>query len=476
MTSSDGDPGSASAPRWSGRAGRYGIARRSCSRAPTSTRCRRAGAVALMLPPDAWVADAPGRRAGRPGRAGAGRRGGHRPRLLRRRAPPEDDQHPPRPRPRRDRPGAARAGARPARARDLPRDAADQRRARRDAGPAPARRRRPHRPPPRARAPSTTPTTTCAWRRARWRRAACGEIRARDEVPPSPGGRRAGRGRRGVAAGACSTTSSRRSSCPTRAGRWASSGTRRSTRARASCASFAAEAARRPRRVARAPRHAASRRRRDAPGTPIAPVTGRLPVPGPSARLDIFARVRAPLDRHPRGRLHGARRRPRGAVAPPPAPPQAARRDRRRRSDALRPGALFPRSRARDVGMCALQMYAYLATYQMPNDDPEKLMARVRVEYPVKADRLIGRGTTPTLRLQRALGDPGRFRRWEKVAGVVALGLVRVPARDGRLRAAQAPRPVPARRGADLRDVRPRRDRLLGDPDRAAVVRGAAAA
>jgi len=77
--------------------------------------------------------------------------------------------------------------------------------------------------------------------------------------------------------------------------------------------------------------------------------------------------------------------------------------------------AVLPRSRARDVGMCVLQMYAYVVTYQMPNDDPERLLARVRVEYPVKADRMIGRGTTPTLRLQRALSEPGRFRTWEKL-------------------------------------------------------------
>jgi hypothetical protein len=75
---------------------------------------------------------------------------------------------------------------------------------------------------------------------------------------------------------------------------------------------------------------------------------------------------------------------------------------------------LVPRSRARDVGMCVLQMWAYLATYKMPNDDPEALEARVRVAYPVKFDRFIGAGTTPTLRLQRLLGTPGRFTRWEK--------------------------------------------------------------
>ena len=76
---------------------------------------------------------------------------------------------------------------------------------------------------------------------------------------------------------------------------------------------------------------------------------------------------------------------------------------------------LVPRSRARDIGTCVLQMWAYLATYKMPNDDPEALERRVRVAYPVRVDRALGLGTTPTLRLQRALGHPGRFRAWEKL-------------------------------------------------------------
>jgi membrane-associated phospholipid phosphatase len=75
---------------------------------------------------------------------------------------------------------------------------------------------------------------------------------------------------------------------------------------------------------------------------------------------------------------------------------------------------LVPRNRARDVATVSLQMWAYVATYQMPNDDPEALERRVRVAYPVRADRAIGLGTTPTLRLQRALGTPGAFRAWEK--------------------------------------------------------------
>jgi membrane-associated phospholipid phosphatase len=76
---------------------------------------------------------------------------------------------------------------------------------------------------------------------------------------------------------------------------------------------------------------------------------------------------------------------------------------------------LMPRSRTRDVLVCVGQMWAYLATYEMPNDDPERLRARVRVEYPVRIDRRLGRGQTPTLRLQRALANPHRFHGIEKV-------------------------------------------------------------
>jgi predicted benzoate:H+ symporter BenE len=105
---------------------------------------------------------------------------------------------------------------------------------------------------------------------------------------------------------------------------------------------------------------------------------------------------------------------------------------------------LFPRTRARDVGVCVLQMWAYLATYKMPNDDPEALERRVKVAYPVRADRVIGFGTTPTLRLQRAHGTPGRFSWWEKALvwshwlwfafphGTVAYLLLRHPERFAR--------------------------------------------
>jgi membrane-associated phospholipid phosphatase len=75
---------------------------------------------------------------------------------------------------------------------------------------------------------------------------------------------------------------------------------------------------------------------------------------------------------------------------------------------------LFPRSRARDVGTVTLQMWAYLAGYEIPNDDPEALKRRVRIGYPVKIDRALGFGTPPTVRLQRAFSEPGHFNAFEK--------------------------------------------------------------
>jgi membrane-associated phospholipid phosphatase len=74
-----------------------------------------------------------------------------------------------------------------------------------------------------------------------------------------------------------------------------------------------------------------------------------------------------------------------------------------------------PRSRARDVGVLVLQMSAYFAAYQMPNDDPERLRARVRVRYPVRIDRVLGLGELPGLRLQRALARPDIIGRADRV-------------------------------------------------------------
>jgi membrane-associated phospholipid phosphatase len=64
---------------------------------------------------------------------------------------------------------------------------------------------------------------------------------------------------------------------------------------------------------------------------------------------------------------------------------------------------LYPRSRKRDVAMYALQMWAFTMVHELPYDDPERLRARLRIRYPIVADRAIGFGRLPNVRLQRGL-------------------------------------------------------------------------
>jgi PAP2 superfamily protein len=65
------------------------------------------------------------------------------------------------------------------------------------------------------------------------------------------------------------------------------------------------------------------------------------------------------------------------------------------------------RSRRRDVAVCSLQMWAYLAAYKTPHDDPDRQERRVRIDYPIAIDRALGLGEVPTVRLQRALARTG---------------------------------------------------------------------
>jgi PAP2 superfamily len=75
----------------------------------------------------------------------------------------------------------------------------------------------------------------------------------------------------------------------------------------------------------------------------------------------------------------------------------------------------LPRNRARDAAVCALQMWAYLAAYELPHDDPVRLTERVHVRYPILVDRALGLGVPPTLRLQRSFSTPGEINRFERV-------------------------------------------------------------
>jgi hypothetical protein len=72
------------------------------------------------------------------------------------------------------------------------------------------------------------------------------------------------------------------------------------------------------------------------------------------------------------------------------------------------------RSRGRDVAVCALQMWAYLAAYKTPHDDERAQEDRVAVAYPIAIDRVLGLGELPTVRLQRRLAR-GQWRLGDRV-------------------------------------------------------------
>jgi len=69
---------------------------------------------------------------------------------------------------------------------------------------------------------------------------------------------------------------------------------------------------------------------------------------------------------------------------------------------------LRPRTRGRDAAMYALQMWAFTMVHELPFDDPEALRRRLRIDYTIRVDRMLGAGELPNVRLQRALARPGR--------------------------------------------------------------------
>jgi membrane-associated phospholipid phosphatase len=69
---------------------------------------------------------------------------------------------------------------------------------------------------------------------------------------------------------------------------------------------------------------------------------------------------------------------------------------------------LWPRSKKRDAVLFAQQMWAFLMAHELPYDNPKRLQSRLRTTYPITADRAIGAGELPTLRLQRRLAKLGR--------------------------------------------------------------------
>ncbi len=80
---------------------------------------------------------------------------------------------------------------------------------------------------------------------------------------------------------------------------------------------------------------------------------------------------------------------------------------------------LRPRTRGRDIVLFTLQMWGFVMAHELPYDDPEALRRRLRIRYPIVADRIIGLGTLPNVRLQRALSAPGRVTALDRFLSVV---------------------------------------------------------
>src|SRR5215213_6713494 len=66
------------------------------------------------------------------------------------------------------------------------------------------------------------------------------------------------------------------------------------------------------------------------------------------------------------------------------------------------------RTKLRDAGMYALQMWMFVMGHELPYDDPEAAESRLRVGYPIRVDRALGGGELPNVRLQNALGGLGK--------------------------------------------------------------------
>jgi membrane-associated phospholipid phosphatase len=76
---------------------------------------------------------------------------------------------------------------------------------------------------------------------------------------------------------------------------------------------------------------------------------------------------------------------------------------------AMRPG------RARDVGVVALQMWAYIEAYKSPYRNPDGAAARVHIRYPIIIDRALGLGQVPTARLQSRFSHRAEINELERL-------------------------------------------------------------
>jgi membrane-associated phospholipid phosphatase len=77
------------------------------------------------------------------------------------------------------------------------------------------------------------------------------------------------------------------------------------------------------------------------------------------------------------------------------------------------------RSRLRYAAAGAAYMWSFAVGWEMPADDTREQRRRLRLDYPIRLDSLIGAGVPPGLRLQRALVDSERVSLLDKAVTLI---------------------------------------------------------
>ena len=79
----------------------------------------------------------------------------------------------------------------------------------------------------------------------------------------------------------------------------------------------------------------------------------------------------------------------------------------------------MPRSKVRHALVWAAHMWAYKVAFEVPYDRPDALARRLRVDYAIACDSVLGLGTPPSQRLQRSVRRPPTLVLLDKVLFVV---------------------------------------------------------
>lgn len=87
---------------------------------------------------------------------------------------------------------------------------------------------------------------------------------------------------------------------------------------------------------------------------------------------------------------------------------------------------VLPRSRWRYGTVGVVYMWSFAVAWTLPYENREALRRRLRIDYPVRIDSVLGFGVPPTQRLQRAFRDPNRVTKMDR-AVTLAYGSWFVP-------------------------------------------------